>query len=85
MRKKASKSRTRSKVKVKDLAPKDIKAVKGGVEGSLLHTEQRRGGLLDVQRNAEAMIGTRSEGLEDQQLQRGLWVSLVAHRTHIVG
>ena len=31
MRKKASKSRTRSKVKVKDLAPKDIKAVKGGV------------------------------------------------------
>jgi hypothetical protein len=59
--------------------------MEGGVQGALFHTQQRRGGLLDVQRNAEAVVGTRGESLEDQQLQRGLRMfSTIHHGSHIV-
>src|SRR5688572_21977529 len=56
-----------------------VETMERGIEGSFLDAKQSRGGLLDEQRNPESVIGTRGEGLEDQQFQCGLWIFSTVH------
>jgi len=47
-----------------------FETVEGGVERAFFHRQEAGGGPLDMERDAEAMIGTAGKRFQDEQFER---------------